>query len=156
MKKVTHSFFCDKRGVSEIVASLIIMLIVTVAGAGLYAYSLNAFSSSGSTFLQQTIGREERAQEQFLIIAVWWNVSNNYMNITILNYGKIELVIDAVYIDGIQVSVSAFTDGKGETVAIKSLVSVKFTSPVLIADGETHEIIVVSKRGSNNVVYWEA
>ena len=132
------------------------MLIVTSAGAGLYAYSLNAFSSSGSSFLLQTSGKEERVQEQLLIITVWWNVSNDYLNITILNYGKIELVIDAVYIDGTQVSDSVYTDGKGETVATESLVFVKFTSPVLIVDGETYEIIVVSERGSNDVVYWEA
>jgi len=153
---MARSFFHDKRGVSEVVASLIIMLIVTVAGAGLYAYSLNAFSSSGSSFLLQTSGREERAREQLLITTVWWNVSNDYLNITILNYGKIELVIDAVYIDGNQVSASAFTDGKGTTVTAENLVYVKLTSPVSIVDGETYEIIAVSERGSRDVVYWEA
>jgi len=132
------------------------VLIVSVAGSGLYAYSLNAFSSSGSSFLLQTSGREERARERLLITTVWWNVTNDYMNITILNYGKIELAIDAVYIDGTQVSPSAFTDGKGTTVTKGSIVSVKFTSPVLIVDGEPYEIIAVSERGSNDVVYWEA
>jgi len=148
------SIFRDKRGVSEIVASLIIVLIVTVAGAGLYAYSLNAFSSSGSSFLLKTSGREERAQERLLITAVWWNVTNGYMNVTVLNYGKIELTIDAVYIDGTQIS--AYASGKGETVAKESLVSVKFTSPVSIVDDQTYEIIAVSERGSRDVVYWEA
>lgn len=156
MKKVFRSFFRDKRGVSEIVASLIIILIVTVAGAGLYAYSLNAFSSSGSSFLLQTSGREERARERLLITTVWWNVTNDYLNVTVLNYGKIEFAIDAVYIDGTQVSASAYTDGKGETVAKDSFVSVKFTSSVSIVDGQTYEIIAVSERGSNDVVYWEA
>ena len=151
-----RSFFRDKRGVSEIVASLIIVLIVCVAGAGLYAYSLNAFSSSGSSFLLQTSGREERARERFSIIAVWWDNSTGQdkMNITVLNYGKIELAIDAVYIDGTQVS--AYTSGKGETVAKGSIVSVKFTSSVSILDGQTYEIIAVSERGSKNVVYWKA
>ena len=149
-----RSFFHDKRGVSEIVASLIIVLIVTVAGAGLYAYSLNAFSSSGSSFLLQTSEREERARERLLITTVWWNVTNDYMNVTVLNYGKIELAIDAVYIDGTQVS--AYTSGKGETVAKGSIVSVKFTSSVSILDGQTYEIIAVSERGSKNVVYWKA
>jgi len=154
MKKVFRSFFRDKRGVSEIVASLIIILIVTVAGAGLYAYSLNAFSSSGSSFLLQTSGREDRARERLLITTVWWNVTTDYLNVTVLNYGKIELAIDAVYIDGTQVSV--YTDGKGETVTKDSFVSVKFTSPVSIVDGQTYEIIAVSERGNNDVVYWEA
>jgi len=153
---MSKSFFRDKRGVSEIVASLIILLIVSVAGSVLYAYSLSAFNSSGSSFLLQNNEREERAREQLLITTVWWNVSNDYLNITILNYGKIELVIDAVYIDGGQVLASAFTDGKGETVATQSLVSVKFTSPVSIVDGQNYEIVAVSERGSRYVVYWEA
>lgn len=151
---MSRSFLRDKQGVSEIVASLIIILIVTVAGAGLYAYSLSAFSSSGSSFLLQTSGREERAQERLVITTVWWNVTTNYMNVTVLNYGKIELAIDAVYMDGTQVS--AYTSGKGITTVIGGLVSVKFTSPVSIVDGQTYEIIVVTKRGSSDVVYWEA
>ena len=153
MKKVFRSLFHDKRGVSEIVASLIIILIVSVAGAGLYAYSLNAFSSSGSSFQLQISGREERAQERFSIIAVWWDTVDQ-LNLTVLNYGKIELAIDAVYIDGTQVS--AYTSGKGESVAKGSIVSVNFTSPISILDDQTYEIIAVSERGSRDVVYWKA
>jgi archaellum component FlaF (FlaF/FlaG flagellin family) len=153
---MSQSFFHDKQGVSEIIASLIILLIVSVVGTGLYAYSLNAFSSSGSSFLLETSEREERARERLLITTVWWNVTNDYMNLTVLNYGKIEFAIDAVYIDGTQVSAAAFTDGIGETVAKESLVCVKFTSPVSIVDDQTYEIIVVSERGSRDVVYWEA
>lgn len=151
---MSRSLFRDKRGVSEIIASLIILLTVTVAGAGLYAYSLNAFSSSGSYFLLETSGREDRARERLLITTVWCNVTTDYMNVTVLNYGKIEFAIDAVYIDRTQVS--AYTSGKGETVAKGNLVSAKFTSPVSIVDGQTYEIIVVSERGSRDVVCWKA
>jgi len=156
MKKVFSSFFRGKRGISEIISSLIVILIVSVAGAGLYAYSLNAFSASGSSFLLQMSAREERAQERLLITAVWWNVTNNYLNVTVLNYGKIELVINAVYIDGGQVSASTYTNGKGEMVAVRSLVYVKFTSPISVIDSQTYEIIVVSERGSRDVFYWKA
>ena len=150
---MSWSLFHDKRGVSEIVASLIIVLIVTVAGAGLYAYSLNAFSSSGSSFLLQTSGREERARERLLITTVWWNVTNDYMNVTVLNYGKIEFAIDAVYIDGTQVSISS---GRGIIIGTGERISIKFTSPMPIDEGDTCEIITVSERGSKDVVYWKA
>jgi len=151
-----RSFLHDKRGVSEIVASLIILLIVSVAGTGLYSYSLNAFSSSGSSFLLQTSGRQERARERLLITTVWWDNSTGQdeMNVTILNYGKIDLAVDAVYIDG--TPVSSFSSGNGITVVTGKLISVKFTSPVSIQSGETYEIIVVSERGSRDVVYWKA
>jgi len=78
------------------------------------------------------------------------------MNVTVLNYGKIELVIDAMYVDGTQVSALTYTDGQGETVLKDNLVSVKFTSPVSIVDGQTYEIAAVSERGSRDVLYWEA
>jgi len=153
---MSSSFFHGKRGVSEVIGSLIILLIVSVAGAGLYTYSLNAFNSSGSSFQLQMSEREERALERLLITAVWWNVTNDYLNVSVLNYGKIELVIDAVYIDGRQVSASTYTNGKGESVAVRSLVYVKFTSPISIIDGQTYEISVVSERGSRDVFYWKA
>ncbi len=153
---MSSSFFRGKRGVSEVISSLIIILIVSVAGAGLYAYSLNAFNSSGSSFQLQTSAREERALERLLITGVWCNVTNDYLNVTVLNYGKIVFAIDAVYIDGRQVWASTYTYGKGETVVMGSLVFVKFTSPISVVDGQTYEISVVSERGSSDVFYWKA
>lgn len=132
------------------------ILIVSIAGTALYAYSVSSLSLSGSSFQLEAAQKKELARERLLITTVWWNVSTNYMNITVLNYGKIELVIDAVYIDGTQVPSSAFTDGRGETTTKGSLVSVKFTSPVPITVDQTYEIIAVTERGSRDVVYWEA
>jgi len=76
--------------------------------------------------------------------------------VTILNFGKIEIVIDAMYIQGQQVSPSSYTAGKGETLARGLLVSVKFTTPISIVDGQTYEIAAVTERGSRDVVNWEA
>jgi len=151
---MSRSFIRDKRGVSEIIASLIIILIAAVAGVALYSYSLSAFSSSSNSFQIETSQKEERARERLLITTVW-NSTSDYMNVTVLNYGKNELVIDAVYINGIQVSASAYTDGRGVPVAKGNLISVKFTSPVSIVSGQSYEIIVVGERGSRDVVYWE-
>lgn len=151
-----RSFFRDKRGVSEVVSSLMMILLVATAGTILYAYSTSTLSSSGSSFQQATAKKEELARERLLITTVWWNISTEYMNVTVLNYGKIELSIDAVYIDGTQVSAATYTDGRGETIGKGSIVSVKFTSPVSLTDGQTYEIITVTERGSRDVVYWEA
>ena len=146
-----RSLFHDKRGVSEIIASLIIVLIVSVAGVALYSYSLGSFSSSSSSFQLRTDQREERARERFQIIAVWWNTADQ-LNLTVLNYGKIELAIDAVYIDGTPVSID---EGKGTVIVTGEKVHVKFTLTGLVP-GETYEILAVSERGSKNVVYWKA
>ena len=147
-----RSLIRDKRGVSEVVASLIIILVVSIAGTALYSYSTDAFSSSWSSFGLQTARREEQAQERFSIIAVWGD-NVDQLNLTILNYGKIELAIDAVYVDGTRASIN---EGKGTVAARKGKVQVKFTSPVPIQDGQTYEIVAVSERGSRDVVFWKA
>jgi flagellin-like protein len=150
--QISRSFFRNNRGISEIIASLLLLLIVSVAGAALYSYSLSAFSSSSSTFQQQTIQREEQARERFQITAVWWNTVNQ-LNLTILNYGKIDIAVDAVYINGTPASISS---GRGATVGTGELVTVKLAFSVLIQDGQTYEIVAVSERGSKNAAYWKA
>ena len=132
------------------------ILIVSVAGVALYAYSANTFSSSGNAYQLETAQKEEQARERLLITTVWWNATTDYMNVTVLNYGEIELAVDAIYVDGTQVSTTAYTNGRGIVMPKSNLVSVKFTSPVSIVDGQTYEIAAVTGRGSRNVVYWEA
>jgi len=153
MKKMPRSLLRDRRGVSEVVASLIMILIVSIVGAALYSSSVNTFGSSSSSFLVQTKRREELARERFSIIAVWWD-NNNQLNLTILNYGRIDLAIDAVYIDG--TAVTSFISGRGTTMIRKDIVSVKFNSPFTIQDGQTYELVAASERGSRDVVYWKA
>jgi flagellin-like protein len=150
---VYRPFFHDKRGVSEVVASLIMLLIVSIMGTTLYSYSMSTFSLSWSSYQIQTIDREEQAQERFSIIAIWWD-GGNQLNLTILNYGKIEFAIDSVYIHG--KAVTAFISGRGKTVTHGNIISVKFNLPIIIQDGQSYEIIAVSKRGSKDVVNWKA
>ena len=113
--------FRDRRGVSEVIASLILILIVSVAGVLLYSYSLSALGSSSSYFQLETSKEEEKVRERFQITAVWWDISNQ-LNLTIFNHGKIEIAIDAFYINGTQVS--AFLSGRGVAIGPREMVSV--------------------------------
>jgi hypothetical protein len=70
-----------------------------------------------------------------------------------LNYGKTELTIDAVYVDGIKVTIN---EGKGTVIVKKEMVQIKITCLVSIQDEKTYEIATVSQRGSKVVVYWKA
>jgi hypothetical protein len=152
MRKMPRSLIRDKRGVSEVAASLMIILVVSIAGTALYSYSQDAFRTSWSSFLLQTRGREERDRERFSIISVWYD-NVDQLNLTILNYGSIELAIDAVYVDGTKVTID---EGRGTVVAKNGRVNVKFTSPLPIQDEQTYKIVVASERGGRDVVYWKA
>ncbi len=148
-----NSFVHSKRGVSEIIASLILILIVSSAGVVAYSYSIGAFSSSTSIYQLDTNLKEKQAQERFAIIAVWSNTSNQ-LNLTVLNYGQIDLTIDAVYINW--ASVTNYLAGRGTTIGNGALIQVSFTSPVSIQSGSTYSIVAVSTRGSKNAINWKA
>jgi flagellin-like protein len=146
------SLFRDRRGVSEIIASLILVLIVTAAGTVAYSMSLSSFSQSSSLFQLQTGQREEKARERFSIISVR-NTTMVQLNLTIFNYGEIEVTIDSAYIEGTKVN---DLTGKGVIVGKEQLTTVQFISPVSIQSGVTYEILVVSSRGGKNAVFWKA
>lgn len=153
LENVLHALFRDRRGVSEVIASLILVLIVSVAGVVLYAYSLSALGSSSSYFQLQTSKEEEIARERFSIIAIWWDTASQ-LNLTVHNYGKIEIAIDAVYVNG--TAVSSFWSGRGTVGGAGELVLVRFTSPIAIQSGQKYEILTVSQRGGKDAVYWKA
>jgi flagellin-like protein len=147
-----NSFVRNKRGVSEIIASVVLILIVSSAGIVAYSYSIGAFSSTTSLFQLDTNMKEKQTQERFAVVTVW--NSSNQLNLTVLNYGQIDLTIDTVYINW--TSVASYLGGRGATIGRGVLIQISFTSPVTIQSGSTYEIIVVSTRGSKNAVNWKA
>ena len=147
-----NSFVRNKRGVSEIIASVVLILIVSSAGIVAYSYSIGAFSSTTSLFQLDTNMKEKQAQERFAVVAVW--NSSNQLNLTVLNYGQIDVAIDAVYVNW--TSVANYVAGRGTTIGNGALVQVSFISPVSIQSGSTYNIVTVSKRGSKNAIDWKA
>ena len=145
-------FVRNKRGVSEIIASVVLILIVSSAGIVAYSYSIGAFSSTTSLFQLDANMKEKQTQERFAVVAVW--NSSNQLNLTVLNYGQIDLTIDTVYINW--TSVASYLGGRGTTIGKGVLIQISFTSPVTIQSGSIYEIIVVSTRGSKNAVNWKA
>ena len=150
------SIFRNKRGVSAIVANLILILIVTAAGVLVYSFSLTAFSSSTSNFQLQTNQKETKTQERLEVLDVWCDngTAPNQLNLTVLNYGVIDLTVDKVYVEGI--IATNYLSGTGAKIGPSIIICVKFVSPVPIESGQTYDIIVVSERGSENEISWQA
>jgi flagellin-like protein len=150
---VFERLLSNKRGVSEVIASLILILVVTAAGVVIYAYSVTAFSSSGSHFEQHTKLDQEQMRERFQVIRVWWDTSSQ-LNLTILNYGQIDITINAVYVNGTKVQ--HFEINGPNPGAVGELTWVTFDSPLPVPEGTVNEILVVTERGGKNTVSWKA
>jgi hypothetical protein len=147
---------CNQKAVSEIIASLILLFIIAFAGTALYSFGLRQMNQAQSSFDLNTDAEKARVTERFAITAVWWNhnPSPSKLNVTLLNFGLIDLTIDAVYINGYQVE--TFYSGWNVAVISKQLLSVYFASPVQIASETSYVIRLVTTRGSEDEIYWKA
>ena len=146
--------FVKRRGVSEIISTIIIILIVSVAGSLLFTYSSVLFQRQQDTAIRENKLSTVQAQELFRFSAVWWNGNDDLLNVTVYNYGKLDIDISDIYIDGVRVE--AYFFGRGELILTEKYLRVAFTSPVTIVAGETYSINVVSSNGVKKVGDWEA
>lgn len=143
-----------RRGVSEIISTVIIILIVSVAGSLLFTYSSGQFQEQQSRAVTENKLSTDQAQERFRITAVWWNGNDDLLNITVYNYGVLDIEISDIYIDGTRVQTYLF--GRNELILTDKYLRVAFTSPVTIITGETYSINIVSSNGVKKVGNWEA
>ena len=143
-----------RRGVSEIISTVIIILIVSIAGSLLFTYSSGQFQEQQSRAISENKLSTEQAQERFRITAVWWNGNDDLLNITVYNYGSLDIEISDIYIDGVRVQTYFF--GRNELIQTENNRRVAFTSPVTINTGESYSINIVSSNGVKKIGNWEA
>jgi archaellum component FlaF (FlaF/FlaG flagellin family) len=87
-----------RRGVSEIVASMVVLVIVSVLGVMLYNISMQGLNGQQNNLLSDVGLQEEIAQERFEIVAVT-KVNESQWNITFYNYGQVDIKITDVYVE---------------------------------------------------------
>jgi flagellin-like protein len=141
----------SKKGLSEIIGSLILIMIVSISGVIVYAYSVNIIGSSSSDFNIRTSQNEELLKEKFQILRVWMN--QNQMNLTILNWGQTDFTISAVYVNGLAVTNLELKNSV--TVGPSELANVEFTLPFNAQSGSSLEVLVVSDRGGKNSAIYQ-
>jgi len=144
-----HHLANDRRGVSEAIAALLMMVIAIAAGTMLYAYSATTFGTAYSQFSDRTSTNEDMAKERFAVLSIW--SSTNQVNATVMNYGEIDIMLDAAYLNGIRV----LSSGQLK-LSSGQLISLKFTSGTAIQQGKTYVLIIVSKRGTTVATSWKA
>jgi hypothetical protein len=142
----------EKRAVSEVISSLILLLIISVLGTSLYSYSLNVTNSQQNTLNQNIKNEAERVQELFKITSVWWSRYDDTLNVTVLNYGRLDVEVSEVYVNNLRVT--SYLDGNPLEILTLKIGHVSFDSPVPIANSSTYELTVVSSRGVSYVHVW--
>ena len=143
-----------RRAVSEIIASLMLLFIVSALGTTLYSYTLTITQGQHDELTSEMSRAADRAQERVKVMAVWWSGAGDLLNVTLLNYGRSDVEVSDVYVNGERVS--AYSLGRNEVIYTQDLGRVVFTSPKPITSGSTYEITVVSQKGVPSVYLWES
>ena len=136
----------DRRGVSEVLSSLLIILVAVTLGVTLFTFSTGIFGSARDEMRVQTSDQMERAEERFTITHIY-NGDTSFTKISVYNYGNREITIDTIYVDN--QPESSFTPVR---------IDVYETEWITIdyVGGGYHTIILVSQMGiSHGVVFSE-
>jgi hypothetical protein len=93
------TFKKTRRGIGELLGSMMVLMIVVALGAILINFSLGTTTTSSNNLISETKTQEDITQERFTVLSVWWNQDESEIWIAIYNYGKIDLHITDIYIN---------------------------------------------------------
>jgi len=89
----------NKKAISEVVASLILISIAASIGITLYIYSLTLFSGTRSSMENTIMNTELKEKERFTVTYILYDSSLDKLYIYIYNYGEVEMTVSTVYIN---------------------------------------------------------
>jgi archaellum component FlaF (FlaF/FlaG flagellin family) len=142
------------RAVSEVISSLIILLVVSVLGTFLYSNALTIMGNQ-ENFLKRDLRIEVgKAQERVRVVSAIGSVSLDTLNITFLNYGKLDVKIVDIYVESVRVT--SYITGREDEILTQDLGTVSFTSPVPFVDGANYDLVIVSERGVTYAYSWKS
>lgn len=89
-----------KRGVSPIIASIILAAMVMVIGATVWSVATSASSVISSNYYDEVMESVENIKERFCIENIGVDSALTQLRIWVFNYGSIDLTIDVIRVTG--------------------------------------------------------
>jgi len=96
----------DSKGVSEIVATVLMIMIVTAIGFAIFLYGMGFFTATSSARDTVTQTGIATLRERFIIVDVTM-VNNSHISIWVYNYGETNVAVSSVYLNAIQLTIMA-------------------------------------------------
>lgn len=96
------------KGVSEIVATVLMILMVSTIGMGVFLYSMGYFSGITSARYETNRMEINAIQENFRVVdAIIKNGTSCEVRLAVYNYGNVRIDLAAMYVNGIPFTVTA-------------------------------------------------
>jgi hypothetical protein len=138
-----------RKGVSEIVASMIVLVIVSVFGVMLYNISAGMIAGKQNDLFSELKFESEKAQERFEVVGVDYP-GEREIRIWVLNFSKnsdSEITISSVYVDDLNAEIQE----AGPIILDQS--NLKYITITIPADRESlvnvnnYQLLIVSEKG---------
>lgn len=132
-------------GLSNIIATLILMTIVVVSGVLLYTYSVNAVDSIVTK-------KEENHYEAFSLDT--FTLNESVLTVYVRNIGEIESCFDVAYVDNVKAEGVGYIfevngdGGSDDEINQGEVAKIKIKTPTGYEVGETFSIKLVTERGT--------
>ena len=139
-------------GISELYASLILLVIISTMGVMLYNYAIETTLKYQESFIDQENLNSQKALEKWEIVNVNGDSSNNELNITVYNYGTFDSELDRIYVNDILAT--SFSSVLNKTIKAMEINKLTIKSPLSIQYDEKYTILAVSKNGVKYSYVW--
>ena len=143
----------SKKGVSEVVASLVVLLIVSILGTSIYSVSVTTMQKQRDAIKWTSNIESKKYMEKIRTLYVNWNSTDDELEIYFLNYGNIVINIADIYLNGFRVL--NYIEGRNVPVQTSDIDTIKIELPITITTGELYEVIIVTGRGVSHVYNWQ-
>jgi hypothetical protein len=154
-----------RKGVGEIFAAMVLILIASILGSLLFNYSLRSSNEQTVLAMEEINDKEAIAREKVLVTFLKTQNNLGEFNITIwlMNYGDIDVSISSIYVNNIKFDEFNIDAPFSEDSAYKNSYNIytqdikKFNIPnssIVYENDVEFNIIVVSQRGVVNESIW--
>jgi hypothetical protein len=148
MYSVSDGLLMSGRGVSNIVSTLALLLVVVGIGSLLYLQGSGIIQLQQATSKSTLEQEQETIRERFIIVDVALN-STNEITVYVYNFGKTCITIVGVYVN----ETPAAIDG-GVEVGVNVVKGISCTT-LFDIEGEAYYVKVVSLRGGYDETLWK-
>ena len=133
------------KGVSEILAALMMIVIVSGIGVGIYVYSVGYMMGTTSAFSETTRINTRAIRERVVVVDVIFKNTGTGAEVAVAlyNYGRVPVIIQTMFLNGTMLAVNG-----PEEVLPGDMIWFNGTAPVAIPGGSVCHLKVVSAMGS--------
>lgn len=131
------------KGISEIIAILMMIIIVSSISVIIYSYSVGFLTGVTSIFGERTRIDIISMKEKFVIVDVFVEVlsNNSIVSVAVYNYGKVDVILHQMFINGTKAEVEEIK------LAPNNVVWFNGSVPILLSNS-TFYLRIVTKMGN--------